>query len=103
VPVGPELDLPRLDPEKSVKWWEANRAPLRAGRRVYRGKPWSAASLTAALREGPTGRRRAHALELAIRTGLPPARTSTWARAQLAAPPSTARFEDDPFDALCRR
>jgi len=103
IDTSPAADLPRLDLLRAQEWWAGQRPRFVKGAgRWLRGAPWSAGALVEALRAGPMRRRPRLALELAIRTGSSPAPVRGWARDQLRAPPSTARFDDRPLADLFR-
>jgi uncharacterized protein (TIGR02270 family) len=65
---GPDELLPWPEVEGVRRWWAKHRARFGAGRHVL-GKPASLAALQEVLEAGSMRRRRAAALELAIRTG----------------------------------
>jgi hypothetical protein len=64
----PEAALPALDAEQVGAWWEDNRARFAPGGRYLYGEPMRGEAVVGALRRGPTRRRHALALEVAMRS-----------------------------------
>jgi uncharacterized protein (TIGR02270 family) len=64
----PDDLLPLPDPSGLIRWWNDHRKSLADGQRYVAGKPRNAAAVQAALESGPTRRRHALSLEMAIRT-----------------------------------
>jgi uncharacterized protein (TIGR02270 family) len=100
---GPEEELPKVDPARVAEWWTKQRDRFRRDVRHLAGAPVTSGALAAALREGPARRRHALALELAIRTQAPLQDTRRWARDQVkVSGGASSRYDDRPFDDLCR-
>lgn len=66
---GPDAQLPLPAADAVEGWWSQARGKLDARARLLGGAPWTAQSATAALASGPMRRRRAVALDLAVRSG----------------------------------
>ncbi|HEY0137513.1 MAG TPA: TIGR02270 family protein [Nannocystis sp.] len=62
----PEDDLPLPDALKLLMWWRKQRPRFAVGERYMGGQPRDAATLLAALHEGPMRRRAAHLLALQL-------------------------------------
>jgi len=83
--VSPESSLPSPNAERLRAWWNQAGTRFAPGTRYLFGQPMSPAVLRAALASGPTWRRRAWNIDLAMQGAGAPVETSRWARSARAA------------------